>query len=80
MKHWHYRMPSLKPVNHSHDGGDQEHEHAKLRGYGKKKSSLRITYGALTPVQKKRAKDAGMAGLAKDLIGYAVVSKVIKLI
>ena len=80
MKHWHYRMPSLKPVTHSHKGGEKSHEHAHLRGYGLKKSSLRIKYGYLTPRQKEKAKDIGMKGLASDLIGYAAVKQVIRLI
>lgn len=80
MKHWHYRMPSLKAVPHSHKGGEKKHEHAKLRGYGQKKSSLRIKYGYLTPKQKQKAQDMGFKELPSQLIGYATITRVMRLI
>lgn len=65
MKHWHFRMPSYVKVSHSHEGGGQYHEHPKLKGYGKKKGTVRIR------VKSK----SDMTKLPSDIIGYAIVTR-----
>ena len=81
MKHWHYMKGSLKSVFHSHEGGHIKHEHSNLIGYGRTKSSLRVEYGRLSSRQKQKIRDAGgTQKLASDVIGYAMVSRLIGII
>lgn len=80
MKHWHYRMPNLKPMSHQHEGGGRKHEHAKLKGYGQTKKSLRIEYGQLTPRQKQAARDMGLRGITSDLVTYAVIARIVPIL
>lgn len=65
MKHWHLRAPSYKKVSHNHEGGDRYHQHKKLRGYGRKRNTIKI---------KVRSK-AGLNKLPSELVGYAVITR-----
>ena len=86
MRHWHYRMPGLKAISHSHDGGNRRHEHAKLRGYGLTRKSLRIEkvpYSQLDrKSQKKLRNKYGLRAdrMVSDITGYAIVSRVVGII
>ena len=67
MKHWHFRMPSYVKVSHSHPGGDKYHEHPHMKGYGRKKSTLRI-----------KIKSKGeLAKLPQALVGYAMITQLL---
>ncbi len=66
MRHWHFRTPSYVKVSHSHEGGDKYHEHPHMKGYGRKKSTIRL---------KVRSK-SDMSKLPESIVGYAVISRI----
>ena len=65
MKHWHLRVPSYKKVSHNHGGGDKYHQHTKMKGYGKKKNTIKI---------RVRSK-ASLNDVPGELVKYAIVAR-----
>ena len=77
MKHWHFKLPSFRPFAHSHPGGDKVHRHKNARGYGKKKSTLKIR---LSPGEKRKIEQSGVISVAGSVIGFATVSRLVSLL
>ena len=82
MKHFHFKLPGVKAMSHSHDGGEKRHSHPSqnLKGYRRTRDSLKIRAGDLPAKVRSKAKQTGMGQLASDIVGYAVVTQVMGLI
>lgn len=66
MKHWHLRGPSYKRIFHSHEGGDTYHEHRNMKGYGRKKTTIKIH------VRSQKS----LNDVPAELVKYAMVTRV----
>ncbi len=67
MKHWHLKGISYKRVTHSHDGGDKYHEHRNMKGYGKKKTTIKLR------VRSQKS----LNNVPSELVKYAVVTRTV---